>query len=132
MSIFKNDSVIVPPGVYWLGDPCYAIDDHDEWIALLEDANFFEDQITGQLKGFTVYSVGTLYGDGHYQDSEGFRYPVDAGMIGLVPVELTREDIEGMRKINIDKPTIFSVNTAGMITFGNVTIMTGDINEDEE
>ena len=64
------------------GDPCYAVPDQF-WMDLLGSCDFFSDTLEGNVNGFTVYSAGTMYGDGTYSDNKGRQFPVDAGMIGL-------------------------------------------------
>ena len=40
-----------------------------------------------------AFVVGyTAYGDGVYEDQNGMMYPVDAGVIGLVPLEIVDEE----------------------------------------
>lgn len=81
----------VPAGTYYFGDPCYAVPDQF-WMALLDSCDFFSDTLEGKVNGFTVYSAGTMYGDGTYSDNKGRQFPVDAGMIGLTPVALAEFD----------------------------------------
>jgi hypothetical protein len=83
----------LPAGTYYIGDPCYVIEDH--WDAFLEALNAAEGK-DGYLRGvvFTfagrqVFVSATNTGDGVYRDNEGVNYPVDAGMLAAIPVELT-------------------------------------------
>lgn len=95
--------VVVPPGKYWLGDPCYVIRDED-WLPWLEATNYTkEDNLLGEIPNTKHEAVGfrTRFGDGEYpvevEDSRGYSghvywnevttLPVDAGMIGFVPFE---------------------------------------------
>lgn len=95
--------VSLPPGKYWLGDPCYVIRDED-WLPWLEETNYTkEDNLVGEIPGTKYEAVGfrTAYGDGEYpvevEDSRGYSgrvywdeistCPVDAGMIGFVPFD---------------------------------------------
>lgn len=103
--------VEVPEGSYFLGDPCYAVRG-DDWDVLLNSCDFF-DKPVGEIKGFKVYASSTAYGDGVYRGQEGHEYPVDAGLIGLVPVEYVEQakatdtSLDGMRRITLTKPTTF-------------------------
>ena len=94
---------------FYLGDICYALKDEiydDVWGKQYKYADgSFDVQDTG-LK-FAV--VGTAFGDGEYDSKSGFSYPVDAGVIGIVPVELCDEKkLERVRSLDlgrvIDKP----------------------------
>lgn len=107
----KEFEVEVPEGAYWLGDPCYAVRG-DDWDVLLNSCNFFDNPV-GEIKGFKVYASSTAYGDGVYPGLTGVEYPVDAGLIGLVPVEYVEQaratdtSLDGMRRITLTKPTTF-------------------------
>jgi hypothetical protein len=81
--------VIVPAGTYWLGDPCYCVKDED-WMPWLEAADYTSnsDILCAETPdGTWVLGISTAYGDGSYYDQHGNEYGVDAGLIGLVPVE---------------------------------------------
>ena len=91
----------LPRGKYVISDPCYLWDD-DEWIALLERHKYFN--VEGKSGGVFVEKRGgqeyylavsrTAYGDGGYRST--FRteeFPVDAGILGAVPVELVSPEI---------------------------------------
>jgi hypothetical protein len=80
------NSVTVPAGTYFLGDPCYSVPGH-EWDGLLKATNFFEKPAGHLSDGSTqVVAFSTAWGDGIYEGNDGNKYPVDAGLIGLVPV----------------------------------------------
>jgi hypothetical protein len=64
-------------------------------------------------------------------------YPVDAGLIGLVPVELLGSDVHNLRGdlskiVTFDKPTKCSSNGDGKLRFGHITIDTDPADEEEE
>lgn len=107
----KNFEIIIPANTYFLGDPCYAVRG-DDWDVLLNSCDFFDNPV-GEIKGFKVYASSTAYGDGVYTGSTGNEYPVDAGLIGLVPVEYVEQaratdtSLDAMHKITITKPTTF-------------------------
>ncbi len=42
--------------------------------------------------GLEVAVAGTAYGDGRYLGSDGAEFPVDADVIGLVPLELVSRE----------------------------------------
>jgi hypothetical protein len=129
--------VEVPAGQYVLGDPCYAVPEH-KWMELLESCNYFENPIgnfSTDNEGFTTYhstvAFGTRWGDGCYRGTDGNLYPVDAGLIGLVPLSASsnelRDDLSTV--VTFDKPAICSTDGTGKLRFGHITI---DTDPDEE
>ena len=129
----KRVEVIVPKGSYVIGDPCYAVPDKD-WIALLETCNYFESPI-GYVKDgmqkFPVLAFGTKWGDGCYRGTDGNEYGVDAGLIGLVPVEIVK-DLSEHTIVTFEKPTLCIDDTSGKLKFGHITIDTDPAYEEEE
>lgn len=79
------------PGTYYIGDPCYILPNRD-WSKILNQTNYFDGEIY-QLYGKNVWGHGTAYGDGSYPDQFGNSYPVDAGLIAVIPIEIC--DFEG-------------------------------------
>lgn len=129
--------LIVPAGTYFLGDPCYAVPD-DYWNEVLNSSDHFsspEADIEVEGKKFTVYAFSTAHGDGSYDGSDGFTYSVDAGLIGLVPVELMEHLKEDEKPadwlgtyVTFDDETEISADD-GKLTFGNIVIDT-DLSDD--
>jgi hypothetical protein len=86
-----NDRLTLPAGKYFLGDPCYVLDGNDrsEWQNVcnqLWNGTGETGDIT-LLSGRKAVMFRTLYGDGGYLDQFGKVYSVDAGLIGLSPME---------------------------------------------
>lgn len=97
------ESVTMPAGQYWVGDPCYAVP-NERWQKWLEAADY-ENAVRfllAELDGHPVLGIGTAYGDGLYTDDQGRDYPVDAGLIGVVPVEVARPDVTGMHLVDFE------------------------------
>jgi hypothetical protein len=122
-----------PVGKYWLGDPCYAIEDQDTWLDLLKSCNYFEDGCVGFTDGAIVGAFHTLAGDGLYEDDEGFVYSVDSGLIGLVhetyvQVRFTPEEaaLGRGRWIEFTGPGLTQCYSdgRGCLTFGSINIET--------
>ena len=133
----RNVEVEVPAGKYILGDPCYAVPDSD-WDGLLQSCNFFENPI-GYIKDgmqqFPVLAFNTRWGDGCYEGTDGCMYPVDAGLIGLVPVELVgteelRSDL--CTVVTFTTPVKCSSNGDGKLRFGSITIDTDPADDEDE
>lgn len=120
--------VTVPPGAYFLGDPCYAVPS-DLWDDLLASCAVFENPV-GTVADCQVLAFGTRWGDGVYCDDEGGRYPVDAGLIGLTPTGLAaqRPDYDQLpskgRIVSFTHATHCTCNPEGRLTFGPYCIDT--------
>lgn len=144
MKISKVE-VEVPAGKYILGDPCYAVPD-SEWMELLESCEFFNSPIGtirrspkegtfNVMETFKVVAFGTRWGDGCYRGTDGNSYPVDAGLIGLVPVEVVgsealRDDL--CTVVTFDKPTKCGTDGEGKLRFGHITIDTDPAQDEED
>lgn len=90
---------VLPAGIYRIGDPCYSVGPQHDWMDWLERAyraggsefmssDFSPVGLLADISGKPVLGFGTMCGDGLYMDQHGNRYAVDAGLIGLVPVDL--------------------------------------------
>jgi len=80
-------STKIPPGTYVLGDPCYTL------IESAGDKFWEEGRVSWEfyntvIDDHAVMAFSTAHGDGGYYDQHGNEYGVDAGVIGLVPIEL--------------------------------------------
>lgn len=118
-------------GKYYVGDPCYVVSNRN-WIRLLNQTDFFEKEVF-QYKGEKCFASGTLYGDGSYYDNQGRVYSVDAGLIGIMPVESLDKNKSGKGGNIIEFDSEFEVyEGGGVFHFGNLEINTGDeLYEDE-
>ena len=120
-------------GTYYVGDPCYVYgEDHKEWMNFLEDGVWKVDDEPFDYNGFTCFSGSTMWGDGCYYGSDGFTYPVDAGMIGAIPVEMAdqprRPDLSTIVTFKEDFDCYVE---NGVIVIGHIRIDT-DPRDDEE
>lgn len=143
MKISKVE-VEVPAGSYVLGDPCYSFPDHDEWMELLESCEYFNAPIGtirrtkantfNAMETFNVVAFSTRWGDGCYQGTDGRMYPVDAGLIGLVPLEVVGSDMRDdlSTVVVFDKPTKCYTDGEGKLRFGHITIDTDPQDDEEE
>lgn len=132
----RMNRVTMPAGTYRLGDPCYSVPSK-RWLEWLESANYLTayEKLLADLDGKPVLGFATKYGDGEYPGSDGFRYGVDAGLIGLVPVEVAdRDDLYGNEPpwtvVTFEEEVLCTRDEHGTLTFGHIVIETGD--EDEE
>lgn len=139
MEVVKRNvwEVRVPAGKYVLGDPCYCFSSGPAgnlWDELGESCDWFQDSPVGTVtvggKQYNVLGFGTAYGDGEYSDNYGQSYPVDAGLIGLVPLELVEalgvQVDESLHKVvELEYNTTCTVDEGDM-AFGRYRIDTRD------
>ena len=82
----KSFKINVKNGFY-IGDPCYALNKkiYDEvW-----GGNNYEDgRYTDPETKAEFAMVGTAFGDGEYESSDGVTFPVDAGIIGVADLAI--------------------------------------------
>lgn len=133
MKITKyHQSVKVPAGEYYLGDPYYFFKKED-WQKVLDTCRLFQDPIGKSPNGQPVLGFATVYGDGLFRGSDGLSYGVDSGLLGLIRADgITREieEVERLcQKVRFSKKTICS-NDEGIMKFGTIVIDTG--NEEDE
>lgn len=108
---------IISKGEYYIGDICYVLSDevYDNFWGNqkhFEDGSFLEPN-----SQCSFATVSTLYGDGTYKDQYGKTYSVDAGNIGIVPIELCEklEFIEDERICEFVGEVHISVDNTGLI-----------------
>jgi len=115
-------SVMIQAGKYYLGDPCYSLgQSYDEVLRL---TGCFKKLPIAEINGHQVLGFKTAWGDGEYRSNTGRTFCVDAGMIGLVPVELAEvENPFSTIVIEFHEPTLCT-NKAGLMKFGLIKIDT--------
>jgi hypothetical protein len=141
------NAAIIPPGRYFVGDPCYSAGYDDkawqDWCVLVDsdpEVRHGDKELLGGLySGFPVIGVHTEYGDGEYNDQEENKYPVDAGLIGVVPEELIIKmgvpysKFEGLGHWEtFTGSTVVARGEKGLIHIGHLTIDTDPEYEGEE
>ena len=91
----------LPKGTYFLGDPCYAIQDDERWQKIVNhmydgshdsDADVMKISSKNGKTDACIFYGSTAYGDGRYEDQNGNEFPVDAGLIGLVPMSVANPE----------------------------------------
>ena len=90
---FTEITHTLPPGLYVIADPCHVLEDdvYLEWID--RNADDLDYQRGTLPSGREAVAFSTGIGDGLFDTSvEGYRVGVDAGVIGLFPVEDVRAD----------------------------------------
>jgi len=133
--LLDDDTVLIRAGQYVLGDPCYTTPD-DDWMLLLESCDYFRASPVADIGGGkTILGFGTLHGDGCYTDNFGSTYPVDAGLLGLVPIEyaqLNEDKYWPDHIVTFERDTRAVDDGQGRLTFGKYTINTDYELEEEE
>ena len=86
----KSFKINVKNGFY-IGDLCYALNEkvYDE---VWGGNNYEEGQYTDPETKAEFAMVGTAYGDGEYESSDGVSFPVDAGIIGIADLAICDGD----------------------------------------
>jgi len=128
----------LPAGTYYIGDICYVLDD------VIYESVFGE---TGYEEGLYMkdseqFLVGqTFCGDGEFSGSDGCKYAVDAGVIGIVSEGLISSDPDSGKDTNGGKVYTFSSDVLvtmekGVFTFESegiyLRINTGYEEEEDE
>jgi hypothetical protein len=85
----------LPKGRYYIGDLCYVLGDNvydNIFGGTGYESGIYEEKSTGRT--FLVNS--TAYGDGEYPGSDGNKFAVDAGIIGICSEDLMAKDDDGI------------------------------------
>ena len=83
-ALHTTETVALPAGRYWVGDPCYAI--REDWADFVGKIDATE---VVNFKGQDVLVIETG-GDGCWNHN-GETYGVDAGLLAVVPAALVEE-----------------------------------------
>ena len=83
--------------------------------------------------GMTCFAASTAYGDGVYFDKERREYSVDAGLLGIIPLEALDLNFEGDGGQIIEFDEDFTVSEEdGVFTFGDVVINTKSFFDEDD
>lgn len=132
-------------GTYYVGDLCYVM--HPQWDEVCDLTISGNGVLHGEFNlanGVRFATQGTAYGDGTYQDQQGRKYPVDAGLIGCIRVQDVYDPewwLEGVQTIEFteqfelqyDEGVIKFVGANGKVLLSiNTDPVYDDYNEEEE
>ena len=121
--IESKTTVLVEPGRYYLGDPCFAI-----------EATRFHDFMSGwNHNDFTMMDghiclIFTTNGEGLHRGSNDFEYDICSSTIALIPMDLVKDSTDESQGTVIDMEEPFTCekvvrdDLSGFIRFGNVCI----------
>ena len=133
----KNSVVtlVLPPGRYFVGDPCYVIPDN-LWSDFCDITFESQTYTIEEFRGHLMLAGSTAYGDGRYADNNGQTYGVDSGMLGIVPEALwlnaPEREIAGYGQI-VEFGTMFPAScNNGVFSFGPIFIDTQHDDEEDE
>lgn len=100
---------------FYIGDVCYVLSDEVYFEQWGQGYKFMDGEISTN-NGYDFGVAGTAYGDGCYVDQNGNCYGVDAGVIGIVPLEL----VEDEERANDLGTVVYGAGVATMVAeFGN-------------
>lgn len=130
-------------GLYWVGDPCYVLDKDNgwDWGKVLDQTDYFSGDscvITAKEKVYQVCVYNTAHGDGVYFGSDGKDYSVDAGLIGIIPINALPSikgkygdgDAVDNGHLKLFSEDFSCQNESGLMTFGDILIDTLEEEED--
>lgn len=86
----------IQPGKYYLGDPSFVLSEEIYSRIWGHIYNYENGKFSIYGKDFAVHS--THYGDGIYYDNKKRTYGVDAGVIGIVSLDLIDDNEEALKK----------------------------------
>lgn len=125
-------SKLLPAGEYYIGDPCYVIEDWDNYLGeFWATTNHGARGGMFEFDGFTCAAFYTKYGDGQYP-FEGVNLPVDSGTIGAIPLVLMTQGSELDGTIVTFNNAFRCYEADGRLYFGANVINTNDEEEEDE
>lgn len=138
-----QEKFTLPAGAYYIGDPCYILNDETYDKILMP---FAFETLRNRRNAYEFYSnpnneytqrgvvMHTLEGDGLFPSNTGLFFAVDSGQIACIDMACIgiTEDIDyAVRKnsvciYNFNKPFSCVRYENGVLRFNNVSINTGD------
>lgn len=79
--------LVLPKNTYIIIDPCYVMTD-DAYDTLCDKMNFKARAQIVEVENNQIAISTTAFGDGLYESNLNVSFPVDAGIIGAVPLAL--------------------------------------------
>lgn len=112
----------LPAGKYYIGDCCNVF--LRGWDDFCEQ--FFKDGEAIVVDSTPVTAYSTLYGDGDYPSNIGATFPVDAGLIGIMPEKLWKGEGKPFGCTLVEFKESFECKDLGngKLQFGHVIIDT--------
>lgn len=134
----RDTTFVCPKGQYYVGDLCYALD--KDIYDNVFGGKRYSDGLYQHENAVAFFMVaGTAFGDGTYKDTLGREYGVDAGIIGICPIEMAVKGTEGGHVVTFDKAFkvtfyggLFEFDPADWSESGRFCIDTGGAFESDE
>jgi hypothetical protein len=129
----RTSHYLLPPGKYYIGDPCYVFND-STWDKLLDVTDSFQNDELTEFGGGVVWGYSTAVGDGVYTDQNDNEFSVDSGVLAAIPIDLIENPDGEANGTVVDAPNGLQVeHDNGTFWFGVICIKTaGDEDEDED
>lgn len=127
-----TEELVLPPGEYYIGDPCYVIEPWDDWLDVWFDGPSDDRGGTFRFRNKTCAAFYTEYGDGSYEVTEGASgwLGVDSGAIGAIPMSIAGNAEGAGISVTFKKPAKCYAN-GGWLHFGDVVVNTSDDEEED-
>jgi hypothetical protein len=133
----------LPASKYFVGDPCFVIDDSSRWMRFLESCCYFEDSVRATDDGDEFWASPTKIGNGTFASNTDDLFVVDSGLIGVVPSSLLEKCKRNEAELNklgkiveFKEPFVVIFNpydSAGLThIIGNIKIFTDEESEAEK
>lgn len=108
-----ENTFVIPAGEYYIGDLCYALNE------TLYDKVFggygYRDGVYRRKDASLLFAVAGTGGDGEFKATNGWKFPVDAGIIGVASKKLCdKEDNGGGHYVTLTSPTTCHFNRGGI------------------
>jgi hypothetical protein len=120
--ITKTNSftMTLPAGTYYIGDLCYALG--DDIYDCIFGSTGYEPGIYAEKGTGRVFLVnGTAFGDGEYPGSDGNKFAVDAGIIGICSQSLMEKSGDGGHMYTFRSPVHCTFKRDGRFFFSSST-----------
>lgn len=92
---FSNGSgYLLPPGEYWVGDPCHIVDVRMWRMLLTMNFDSHEEMFCGKYDDHYIAALSTAYGDGLFLDNRFKQFSVDSGTIGIVDTFFLKKEMK--------------------------------------
>lgn len=122
----------LPPGKYYIGDPCYVFQ-NDTWDQLIQEhGDHLQHGEIVEFRDAQLWAHCTAHGDGAYMDQMNTEYSVDSSMIGVVPLGLIDDPSGEDDAVVMDFPKGLTVEYSnGTFFIGPICIRTDYLADDE-
>jgi hypothetical protein len=110
----------LPAGTYYIGDLCYALGD-DIYDCIFGGGNYEPGIYAEKGTGRAFLVNWTAFGDGEYPGSDGNKFAVDAGIIGICSQSLMEKDGNGGHMYTFKSPVCCTFKREGRFFFSDDT-----------